>query len=95
VDIAHVLELVHEFGKILGMRVPRKHGIIHHSQGTVVEVKKFSSLGGSILELSNTSTTIFVCPKINVIGSGKTKKGFNPLIHALLLSDSIQKCTYE
>jgi hypothetical protein len=93
VDVAHILELVHELGKILGLRVPSKHGIVHHSQGTVAEVKKFSSLSSSILKLDNTSTAVFICPKINVIGLGKTKKGFNPRIHPLFLSGSIQDRT--
>jgi hypothetical protein len=95
VDIAHILEFVHEFSKISGLRVPRKHGIIHYSQGTVAEVEKSSSLGGSILKLNNTSTTTFVFQKINIIIFGKTKKGFNPRIHSLLFSGIVQKGTYE
>jgi hypothetical protein len=77
VDIAHVLEFAHKLGKIIGLTVPRKHGIIHNSQDTVAEVKKFSSFGSSILKLNNTDSAIFVRPKINVISLDKSKKGFN------------------
>jgi hypothetical protein len=94
-DIAHILEIVHEFSKILGLMVARKHGIIYHGQGTIAEVEKLSSLGSSILKLDNTATASLVRPKINVIGSGKTKKALNPQIHPLFLSGSIQKRTYE
>jgi hypothetical protein len=95
VDIAHIFKLVHKLSKILGLRIARKHGIIYHGEGTVAEIKKFSSLGGTILKLDNTATTSLVRPKINIIGSGKTKKAINPQIYPLFLSSSIQKCTYE
>jgi hypothetical protein len=95
VDIAHILEFVHEFSKISGLRVPRKHGIIHHGQGTMAEVEKSSSLGGSILKLNNTASAILIRPKINVISLGKTKKGFNSRVHSLLFGGSIQERAYE
>jgi hypothetical protein len=93
VDIAHFLEHVHECGKIFGLRVPRKHGIILHSQGTVAEVKEFSSLGSSILKLNNTVSAILIRSKIDVISLSKLKKGFNSRIHSLLFGGSIQERT--
>jgi hypothetical protein len=95
VDITHILKLAHQVSKIIGLGIPRKHGIVNHGQGIVAEVEESSSLGCSILKLNNTVSTIFVRPKINVIGLGKMKKGFNSRIYSLLFSGSIQKGTYE
>jgi hypothetical protein len=92
-DVTHILKLTHKLGKIIGLRVPRKHGIIHHGQGTVAEVKKSSSLGSSILKLNNTVSAILIRSKIDVISLSKLKKGFNSRIHSLLFGGSIQERT--
>jgi hypothetical protein len=94
-DAAHVLKFAHKLGKTIGLRVSRKHGIIHHSQGTSAEVKKFPNLGGSILKLHNTASAVFICPEIAVIRLGNSKKGFNSRIYSLFFGGSIQKRTYE
>jgi hypothetical protein len=94
-DAAHVLKFIHELGNIIGLSVPRKHGIIHHGQGTGAEVKKFPNLGSSILKLHSTASAVFICPKIDVIRLGKSKKGFNSRIYSLFFGGSIQKRTYE
>jgi hypothetical protein len=95
VDIAHIVKLAHKFSKILGLRITRKHGILNHGQGTVVEVKEFSSLGSSVLKLDNTATASLVRPEINVIGPGKMCKALNPCIYPLFFGSSVQKRTHK
>jgi hypothetical protein len=94
-NIAHIIKLVNELSKILVLRIARKHGIINHGQGTIAEIKKFSSLGGTILKLTNSATASLIRPKVNIVGSGKTKKAINPQVYSLFLSSSIQERTYE
>jgi hypothetical protein len=95
IDATYILKFAHELGKIIELRIPRKHGVIHHGQSTGAEVKKFPNLGGSILKLHNTASAIFIYPKITVIRLGKSKKDFNSRIYSLFFGGSIQKRTYE
>jgi hypothetical protein len=72
-DVTNVLELLHQLSKISGLRVARKHSIVHHAQRGTAEINKSSSLGSAILELDNTVTTCFVRPKINIGFGGKSQ----------------------
>jgi hypothetical protein len=93
VDIAYIPKLVHELSKILGLRITRKHGVVYHGQSVLAEVKKFTSLGSTVLELNNSMTMCFVRPKINIVVPGKTKKSVNPQVYSLLFGCSIQEST--
>jgi hypothetical protein len=88
-DAAHILEFTHEFRKIVGLRVPRKHGIIYHAQGASAEVKKIPNTGGSILESHNSASTILIRPEIDVIRLSKSMKDFNPRVYPLIFGSSI------
>jgi hypothetical protein len=88
-DGAHILEFTHEFRKIIGLRVSRKHGIIYHAQGTSAEVKEIPNSGFSILKLHNSASAILIFPEIKVVFLSKPKKSLDPRVYPLFFGDII------
>jgi hypothetical protein len=92
-DMMYTSEFFHQIRKSCRLRVPRKHGVLHHDQSAGAEVKKLSNLSDTVLESNNSSSTVLARPEITTTLISKPKKNPNSRINTLILNNNINKGT--